>query len=556
MALKAEQVTKQIGALVRGLSARQKLTIALGAAAVAGTIWVFVTLLDKADYKTLYSGLSSSDAQSLSRRLSEKNIPYELASDGTSIRVPADQLDKARLDLAAEGMPQTGRLGFELFDKPNWAGSDFAEKVNYQRALEGELERTIQTLGEIEAARVHLVMPQESLFTEQEREAKASVVIKLKGGRLGDEAQEAITHLVASAVENLKPENVTLINADGGIPILARGGGPPSRPRYWSEYETALAQKVVATLEPYVGPEKARANVTVEYDLTTSDSTQETYDPNGAVVLTSQISEERVGETDAQGAPGTTSNVPGKQPTPPPKPPSPADSESQGLHTESKTFAVSRTVRHTVQPPGTLKRITAAVLVDDATDTKDDNGQKVETRRKRTPEEMKQIEDLVAAAIGVDATRGDKVAVENLSFRTLPLENPTPPTLTEQVVPIVDKWINVIRYGALVLLFLLIYMLVLRPIKRQIVTAFRDLPRQLGMGKAPQEALPGSAPGIPTPKADDTASLEAALQQLGDSPTEAKKAVILKKNLLDKVKKEPATASRLIQNWMRQESNS
>ena len=119
-------------------------------------------------------------------------------------------------------MPQSGRLGFELFDKPNWAGSDFAEKVNYQRALEGELERTIQTLGEIEAARVHLVLPQESLFTEQEREAKASVVIKLKGGRLGDDAQDAITHLVASAVDNLKPENVTLINADGGMPILAR----------------------------------------------------------------------------------------------------------------------------------------------------------------------------------------------------------------------------------------------------------------------------------------------------------------------------------------------
>ena len=453
-------------------------------------------------------------------------------------------------------MPQTGRLGFELFDKPNWAGSDFAEKVNYQRALEGELERTIQTLGEIEAARVHLVLPQESLFTEQEREAKASVVIKLRGGRLGDEAQEAITHLVASAVENLKPENVTLINADGGMPILARGGGQASRPRSWAEFETALAQKVVATLEPVVGPGKARANVTVEYDLATSDSTQETYDPNGAVVLTSQISEEREGETDAEGTPGTTSNVPGKQPTPPAKPSSPADSESQGLHTESKTFAVSKTVRHSVQPSGTLKRITAAVLVDDATDTKDENGQKVETRRKRTPEEMKQIEELVAAAIGVDATRGDKVAVENLSFQTLPLETPAPPTLTERVVPIVDKWINVIRYGALILLFMLIYMLVLRPIKRQIVTTFQELPKQLGMAKGHREALPASAPGVPGKKGEDTSSLEASLHQLEDSPTETKQAVMLKKNLLEKVKKEPATASRLIQNWMRQEGKS
>jgi flagellar M-ring protein FliF len=196
------------------------------------------------------------------------------------------------------------------------------------------------------------------------------------------------------------------------------------------------------------------------------------------------------------------------------------------------------------------------VLVDDATDIKDENGQKVETRRKRTPEEMKQIEELVVAAIGVDATRGDKVAVENLSFQILPLETPAPPTLTQRVVPVVDKWLNVIRYGALIILFLLIYMLVLRPIKRQIVTTFQELPKQLGMAKTVREALPGSVPGIATIKADDASSLEASLSQLGDSPLESKQAVLLKKNLLEKVKKEPATASRLIQNWMRQEGKS
>lgn len=556
MALNAEQVTNQIAAFVKSLTTRQKITMALGAAAVVATIWVFVTLLDRADYKTLYSGLSSEDAQSLAHRLSEKNIPFQLTSDGTGILVPADQLDKARLDLAAEGMPQTGRMGFELFDKPNWAGSDFAEKVNYQRALEGELERTIESLGEVDAARVHLVLPQESLFTEQEREAKASVVIKLRGGRLSDDAQEAITHLVAGAVDNLKPENVTLINAEGGAPILARGGGGTSRPRSWAEFETALARKIVATLEPVVGPGKARANVDVEYDLATSDSLQETYDPNGSVVLTSQISTEHVGEAGAEGSPGTSSNVPGKQPAPAAKQAAtaPPDSDTQGLQSESKTFAVSKTVRHTVQPSGALRRITAAVLVDDATEITDQNGQKVETRRKRTPEEMKEISDLVAAAIGVDPTRGDRVAVENLSFQSLPLETPTPPTLSDRVLPVVDKWINVIRYGALILLFLLTYMLVLRPIKRQIVTTFREFPSQLGMAKSSLTALPAAAHGISAPKVDDSATIEASLQQLGDSPTEAKQAVILKKTLLDKVKKEPATASRLIQNWMRQES--
>jgi flagellar M-ring protein FliF len=357
MALNADQITNQLSAFLGGLTLRQKITLAGGAALVAGTLWAFVTMLGKADYKTLYSGLSPSDSQTLTRRLTEKNIPYELSSDSTSIRVPADQLDKARLDMAAEGTPQTARLGFELFDKPNWAGSDFAEKVNYQRALEGELERTIQTLGEIEAARVHLVLPRESLFTEQEHEAKATVVIKLRGGRLGEEAQEAITHLVASAVDNLKPENVTLINAEGGVPILTRSGGTTTRPRQWAEFELALAQKIVATLEPVVGTGKAHANVNVEYDITASDSTQETFDPNSTVVLTSQISEEHVGETGASGVPGTTSNVPGKQPATAVKPNPVADSQTQGLHTENKTFAVSKTVRHVMQPSGNLKRI-------------------------------------------------------------------------------------------------------------------------------------------------------------------------------------------------------
>jgi flagellar M-ring protein FliF len=554
MALNAEQIRNQLATFLRGLTFRQKITLGLGALAVAGTLWAFVALLGRGDYRTLYSGLSPGDAQSLARRLADKNVPYELSSDGTSIRVPANQLDKARLDLAAEGMPQTGRLGFELFDKPNWAGSDFAEKVNYQRALEGELERTIQTIGEIAAARVHLVLPRESLFTEQESEAKASVVVKLRGGRLGDEAQEAITHLVASAVDGLKPENVTLINADGGVPILARGGGSTSRSRYWAEFETALAQKVVATLEPVVGPGKVRANVTAEYDLTTSDSTQETYDPNGSVVLTSQTSEEREGETDAEGVPGTPSNVPGKQAATGVKPPPAADSETQGLHTESKTFAVSKTVRHVVQPPGSLKRIAAAVLVDDAVEIKDDNGQKVETRRKRTPDEMKQIGELASAALGLDPARGDRVAVANLSFQTLPLELPSPPSLTDRLVPMVDKWINVIRYGALAALFLLVYMLVLRPIRRQIVTTFRALPNQLAAATGAAEALNEPSRQGSAGKEDALPGSEASYPpQLGESMGEVKQAVQLKKNLLDKVKKEPATVSRLVQNWVRQE---
>src|SRR6185369_8798996 len=139
-----------------------------GAALVAATIWFFVRVLAAPDMKTLYSGLSAADAQGIAGKLAAKNIAYEIGSDGTSLQVPSDQLDRARLETASQGLPKGARLGFELFDTPNWMGTDFTEKVNYQRALEGELERTIQTLGGVDAVRVHLVMPSESLFTERE----------------------------------------------------------------------------------------------------------------------------------------------------------------------------------------------------------------------------------------------------------------------------------------------------------------------------------------------------------------------------------------------------
>jgi len=226
MASSSVQSFNQVSAMLRGLTLRQQLTLVLGAAVVATTLWVFVRMIGRAQYKPLYSGLSPGEAQSIARRLDERNVPYELSSDGTGLRVPSDQLDKVRLNLASQGLPQSGRLGFELFDKTNWAGSDFAEKVNYQRALEGELERTIQTLAEVEAVRVHLVLSHESIFTERERKAKASVVVKLRGGRLADEALEAITHLVSSAVHDLPPENVTVVDAQGHIPLLPRRKGP------------------------------------------------------------------------------------------------------------------------------------------------------------------------------------------------------------------------------------------------------------------------------------------------------------------------------------------
>ncbi len=188
---------EQIGAFVRGMTPMQKLMMAGSAALVAGLLYFFVTLMNKPDFKPLISGLSTGDAQSLNAKLAAKGLRAQITADGTGIEVAADQLDKARLEMSADGMPQGGRMGFELFDKPNWMGSDFAEKVNYQRALEGELERTIGSLQEVESARVHLVLERESLFTEHQRQAKAAVVLKLRR-KLPPEAAASITQLVAT----------------------------------------------------------------------------------------------------------------------------------------------------------------------------------------------------------------------------------------------------------------------------------------------------------------------------------------------------------------------
>ncbi len=175
---------KQLETFLRGLNSRQRILLGAGVALVAAVIALFVWLTRSADFKPLYTGLAPPTRKRWFRVLRRSNVAYQISTDGASISVPADVLDQTRLALAGEGMPQTGRMGFELFDKPNWAGSDFSEQVNYQRALEGELERTIQTLGNVQSVRVHLVMAHDSLFTDREREAKAAVVLKVRGGGL------------------------------------------------------------------------------------------------------------------------------------------------------------------------------------------------------------------------------------------------------------------------------------------------------------------------------------------------------------------------------------
>ena len=520
----------QIQEFLRGLSLQQKALLAGGAVAVGLSLWLFVTLLDHKNV-ALYSGLKPQDAQSLGGRLAAKNIAYEISADGASILVPSDKLDAARLETAAQGLPRNARLGFELFDTPNWAGSDFSEKVNYQRALEGELERTLQTLNEVEAVRVHLVLPRESLFSEQEHESKAAVIVKTRGGTLSREAQQAIPQLVASAVDGLRPENVTVVDADTATSFLARRG-PSGRASYDSDHELAAA--AVQAIEPVVGAEHVRASVHVDYDLSSSEDTSEIYDPKAAATVAQQHSEELAGGANPAGVPGVASNVPGST-TAVPSMPSTIDNQSS--KSESSTFAVSKNIRHVTNPAGRVRRITASVLVDDAADSKQGNGKLTTVRRKRTPEEMTAIEKLARAAVGVDDQRGDLLVVENLSFQATLVESPAAPGKLDKWRLLVLPWVGALRYVGITLLFLVVYALVLRPVKKQAIAAFKQIPSHLARPLPTATAAPSVLAGIELPAGSE----------------EAKRAGLMKKELADKIKAEPAAASRLVQTWMREQ---
>jgi len=520
---------KQLTDFVAGLTGKQRLLLVGAAVLTVAVLALFAHLISTPDYVPLMTGMEPADAQALGAKLAAKNIAYQISPDGKGVNVPSDKLDSSRMEVASDGMPRSGRLGFELFDKLNWGQTEFDEKVNYQRALEGELERSIQTLRDVESVRVHLVMSTDSVFLDRERPAKASVILKLRSGRLPEETQLGIARLVSGAVDKLSPENVTVIDAETNRPL-----GSPRHGAYTGDgdMEQEYTAKLLQTLEPIVGPQHVRASVNVEYDPTSAEESKETYDPQSAVAVATQKSEESVGGALAGGVPGTSSNVPGGSGGA--KPTVEGGDGTQFSKSESNTFAVNKVVRHTVEPAGRIRRISAALLVDDAIDVKQENGKRSESHRKRTPDELKQIEDLAKAAIGVDVTRGDSLTVENLSFEQTPADALPKPGVTERVRVTLNDWSSIVRYAALFLLFVLVYGLLLRPLKKQLITTFRELPARITQKQA---------------TAAKGAEL-AAGQEVGTLSPEQQRATALKKQLVEKVKTEPAATGKLIQAWL------
>ena len=504
------------------------LAAVLLAGLIGGLFWYGL----RTDWRTLYSNLDQEDARQTALILSQAQITYETTPDGSGILVPSDQLDKARLATAAKGGLKSGRLGFEIFDKPNWVGSEFDEQVNYQRALEGELEHTVGTLADIDSARVHLVLPHDSLFREQERPATASVVLKLRHRSLADGEPEAIRNLVASAVDGLTADRVVLVDAAGHVPL-----GPKTADMLRLTAEQSLEEKLVSTLEPVTGAGNVRASVTLDYVPAATDETQETYDPDQVVTLSMQRTEQTTGpQPVAAGVPGTASNAPNSQSLPVyPQQTTPP----QSAKTESGTYGASKTTRHTVENPGRVRRLTAAIVVNDRLAQMASRG-KSAVWQPRSADELRNLTALAQAAVGFDPARGDLLTVEDLAFE----DNRTaqPVTLPGQVLATAEGSPVLVKYAALLTGILIVLAFGVRPALRKarpapLAAGSADAAKELGAGSA---AANGAHPALKLPEPAELDPERLRAQEILDQVT-------------GHLRREPSQSSRLLQSWIHSE---
>lgn len=368
----------------------------------------------------LYNDLDPKDSGSIVAKLEGMNIPVQIKGDGTQIYVPGDQVAKLRMLLAQEGLPRGGSMGYEIFDKTDGLStSSFVQNINLVRALEGELARTISSLGPVKSARVHLVLPQREVFSRQKQEPSASIVLQMRSGRLESSQVAAIQHLVAAAVPGLKPTQISIIDDKGTL--LARGGGDESYSSSLSSAEEArvslerrMSGEIESLLEKSIGPGKVRAEVTAEMDFDRITMNSEIYDPESRVVR-SQQTEEESGQSQEGSAGGTVSvanNIPNGAPAPGTEAAG-SNSNKNNRTSETINYEISKTVKQQVKESGQVKKLSVAVLVD-GTYTKNDKGE--ETYAPRSEDNLKQLESLVKTAIGFNEERGDVVQVVNMQF--------------------------------------------------------------------------------------------------------------------------------------------
>ncbi len=411
------------------LSTQQKMGLGVGIAALIALIagaWMWG---QTPDYRVLYSNLSDRDGGAIIESLQQLNIPYKFAEGGGALMIPANQVHEARLKLATQGLPKGGTVGFELMENQKFGITQFAEQVNYQRALEGELARSVQSIGAVASARVHLAIPKPSVFIKEQQKPSASVILTLHGGRLLDSAQvNAIVHLISSSVPDMSAKNVTIVDQDGTLLSALQDGNSvgldANQLKYVQQIEQNYIRRIESILTPLLGANNVHAQVTANIDFARTEQTAETYKPNQnpaeGSVRSLQNSETLNGSgLSASGVPGALSNQPPVPATAPivaaATPPAGAEpAKIDNLHKENTiNYEVDRTISHTILPVGMVKRLSVAVVVNNRKTT-DPKG-KV-SYKPLTDEEKAQIDNLIKDAVGFDQNRGDSLNVQNAAF--------------------------------------------------------------------------------------------------------------------------------------------
>ena len=472
------------------LRANPKIPLLIAAAAAVAIIVALMLWAKSPDYRVLYSNLSDRDGGDIVTQLTQLNIPYRFADNGGALLIPADKVHETRLRLAQQGLPKGGAVGFELLDQEKFGISQFSEQVNYQRALEGELARTIGTLGPVLNVRVHLAMPKPSLFVREQKSPTASVTLALQPGRALDDGQiNAIVYMVSSSVAGLPPANVTVVDQTGRLLTQSDSAGRDlnaAQLKFTNEVENRFQRRIETILAPMVGSGNVHAQVTAQVDFASREQTDEEYKPNQAAnqgaVRSQQVStSEQLGGTNVGGVPGALSNQPSATPVAPIEVPQTTPAAGAGTaantanaanrtantakqnatssnsrHDQTTNFEVDRTIRHTQQQAGMVQRLSVAVVVNYGSDKA---GKPIALSK----DQLAQVESLTREAMGFSADRGDTLNVVNTPFNaTDDASGSSLPFWQQQ--SFFDQLLNIGRYLLILLVAWILWRKLVRPL--------------------------------------------------------------------------------------------
>lgn len=461
------------------LNPKQKIGLAVGIAALLAllaSVWMWG---QTPDYRVLYSNLSDRDGGAIIESLQQLNVPYKFAEGGGALLVPSNLVYETRLKLATQGLPKGGTVGFELMENQKFGISQFAEQINYQRALEGELARSVQSIAAVQGARVHLAIPKPTVFVKEQQKPSASVVLTLNRGRLLDSAQvSAIVHLISSSVPDMSAKNVTVVDQSGTLLSanhdgIGNDGLDASQLKYIQQIEQNYVQRVESILTPLVGSANVRAQVTADIDFSQTEQTAEIYkpntDPKDSALRSQQSVESLNGGNGPSGVPGALSNQPPVPATAPIVAAATGTANSTGnpvnTHKESTVnYEVDRTIRHTKLPVGALKRLSVAVVVNNKKIT---DAKGVVTYKPLSDAEKVQINNLVSDAVGFDKNRGDTLNVQNAAFNDEKEITPEIPLWKQP--DMIDLAKNIAKYLLIAVVMLIVIFGIIKPALRPLL---------------------------------------------------------------------------------------